>query len=348
MNEVKKNYNFPEVKDLDKEFESLIKQLNRELKLIYKNQPTQTGGSGYVELRTDSGYIQWRNDPNGTWQNLVSLASLQGAPGTPGAPGAGLPTGGAVGQIIKKKSLTDYDTEWTNLNEGKVGSKTVNESSIGNDKILVYKTAGDEFVFEAKPTGSVFNVPAASYFNISRDAASVTAVFEDGIGALCLTGISTASTQDRISFRGRSVSAPFTIIGAINWRCQTTNHRQGLMLSDGTRYMLIGNDNKSITTGGYAPSIMFYSTISSYLSYPYNNSAQNNHQHGLMFFKIEDNGTNLIISMSIGGAGWRQLYSASRTALFPSGVTEAGIGLAYYGNTGGEGNMIALKHWSLT
>ena len=344
MNEVKKNYNFPEVKDLDKEFESLIKQLNRELKLIYKNQQTQTGGSGYIELRTDSGYIQWRNDPNGTWQNLVSLASLQGAPG---APGAGLPTGGAVGQIIKKKSLTDYDTEWANLNEGKVGSKTVNESSIGNDKILVYKTAGDEFVFEAKPTGSVFNVPATSYFNISRDAASVTAALEDGIGALCLTGVSTAGTADRISFRGRSVTSPFTIIAAINWRCQTTYHRQGLMLSDGTRYMIIGGDNQATTTNTYAPIIMFYSTISSYSSYPYS-TVQNNHQQGLMFFKIVDNGTNLIISMSIGGGGWRQLYSASRTALFPSGVTEAGIGLAYYGNTGGEGNMIALKHWSLT
>ena len=35
-----------------------------------------------------------------------------GTPGSPGKPGEGVPTGGVAGQILSKRSWTDYDTEW--------------------------------------------------------------------------------------------------------------------------------------------------------------------------------------------------------------------------------------------
>ena len=35
--------------------------------------------------------------------------------GANGADGVGVPSGGAEGQILIKKSIADYDTEWTNL-----------------------------------------------------------------------------------------------------------------------------------------------------------------------------------------------------------------------------------------
>ena len=39
-------------------------------------------------------------------------AGPKGDPGAPGAPGQGVPTGGTAGQVLTKKSGTDYDTEW--------------------------------------------------------------------------------------------------------------------------------------------------------------------------------------------------------------------------------------------
>lgn len=37
---------------------------------------------------------------------------LQGPPGADGAAGQGVPTGGTTGQVLKKASNADYDTEW--------------------------------------------------------------------------------------------------------------------------------------------------------------------------------------------------------------------------------------------
>jgi len=36
----------------------------------------------------------------------------QGPPGPQGPPGAGVPVGGTTGQMLVKKSDTDFDTEW--------------------------------------------------------------------------------------------------------------------------------------------------------------------------------------------------------------------------------------------
>ena len=48
-------------------------------------------------------------------------------------------------QVSTKKYVDD--------NSGKVGTKTVDEALIGDDKILVYKTATSNLVYETKPSG---------------------------------------------------------------------------------------------------------------------------------------------------------------------------------------------------
>ena len=50
-------------------------------------------------------------------------AGPQGETGADGANGVGVPVGGTTGQVLKKKSDTDYDTEW-----GAAGSGVVNKS----------------------------------------------------------------------------------------------------------------------------------------------------------------------------------------------------------------------------
>ena len=53
--------------------------------------------------------------------NLLTLGIPQGAKGEPGddgQDGVGVPPGGTTGQVLKKKSGTDYDTEWANESGG--------------------------------------------------------------------------------------------------------------------------------------------------------------------------------------------------------------------------------------
>ena len=49
--------------------------------------------------------------------------------GQDGAPGVGVPSGGTTGQVLKKASGTDFDTEWANESGGGSGGHTILNSS---------------------------------------------------------------------------------------------------------------------------------------------------------------------------------------------------------------------------
>jgi len=61
-------------------------------------------------------------------QGIQGIQGIQGAkgdkgdPGNAGATGAGVPVGGATGQILAKKTATDYDTQWIAAPSGGGGS----------------------------------------------------------------------------------------------------------------------------------------------------------------------------------------------------------------------------------
>ena len=61
---------------------------------------------------------------------------LKGAAGQPGAAGQGVPAGGSAGQILAKKTGTDYDTEWINETGNQVFYATITgpASSLVSDK----------------------------------------------------------------------------------------------------------------------------------------------------------------------------------------------------------------------
>lgn len=42
----------------------------------------------------------------------ILIGDIKGGQGDKGDPGAGFPTGGTKGQVLKKKSSTNFDTEW--------------------------------------------------------------------------------------------------------------------------------------------------------------------------------------------------------------------------------------------
>ena len=79
------------------------KQLSYPLKEVktFVNNTVSVKGSDAVQLVvTDDNTLQYRTDPNGTLTDIES--------------GSSLPTGGTAGQVLKKKSSTDYDVEWGN------------------------------------------------------------------------------------------------------------------------------------------------------------------------------------------------------------------------------------------
>lgn len=92
-----------------------------------KGDPGNDGNDGSpgadgreVELQVTSTHIQWRYE-GGEWANLVALADLKGDkgdPGNDGSDGAGVAAGGTTGQVLAKKSNTDYDTEWVDQTGG--------------------------------------------------------------------------------------------------------------------------------------------------------------------------------------------------------------------------------------
>ena len=90
-----------------------------------------TGADGReIELRKGTTAIEWRYVGDATWQTLVPLADITGPQGPQGARGAtgatgpqgpagqGIPAGGLAGQVLVKRSGTDYDTNWATPTSG--------------------------------------------------------------------------------------------------------------------------------------------------------------------------------------------------------------------------------------
>ena len=103
------------------------------------------GGAGTdgreIELRKGTTAIEWRYVGDATWQTLVPLADITGPQGPRGARGAtgatgaqgpagqGIPTGGTAGQVLVKRSGTDYDTNWATPTSGGGGTPYAHAST---------------------------------------------------------------------------------------------------------------------------------------------------------------------------------------------------------------------------
>jgi hypothetical protein len=75
-----------------------------------------TGPQGPQGLKGDTG-ATGATGPQGPIGNTgpqgpAGPTGATGPQGATGPAGPGLPVGGAIGQLLRKKSATDYDTEW--------------------------------------------------------------------------------------------------------------------------------------------------------------------------------------------------------------------------------------------
>ena len=94
----------------------------------------QDGVSPEVTIATITGghtvTITDVDHPTGQSFNVMDGVDGQdGQDGQDGAPGVGVPTGGTTGQVLKKASGTDYDTEWANESGGGSGGHTIINSA---------------------------------------------------------------------------------------------------------------------------------------------------------------------------------------------------------------------------
>lgn len=336
---MKRQYKYPEIPKIEAELDYLIKQTELEIKrleeLISKFKISNTGGSGisfvdetFNATNSDEFILRKAVDSYNyykfKYQNLISQ----------------------LNSIYAQATHTHNKTDITGLNEGLVGNKEVDEAAIANDKILVYNNSSGKLEYQNKPKGSPYIYPSASEFDISADGTGVTDVtLTNSIDAIVLTGRHTGSNVDRVCFRGKSVSSPFTVTAMVNFKAYQNYTRGGIGLSDGTRYLVIGFD-----TGGsgtlYVVSL-FYSSVNTYSSSPFGASYQRGF-YADYWIKVVDDGTMLKIYESLDGAVWVQRYSNSRTALFPSGITQAGLMLSFFAATGTNLSTIKAKHFVIS
>lgn len=100
----------------------------------------ETGPQGATGPQGPQG-LQGETGPQG-------IQGETGATGPQGAPGVGVPTGGTTGQVLKKNSNADYDTEWADEEGGGAVTPVISagatvDNTSGTPSVSVQKTGTD-------------------------------------------------------------------------------------------------------------------------------------------------------------------------------------------------------------
>jgi len=94
-------------------------------------------GGGFIEMRVSGGFIQWRDDPAGSWTNLIAIADLKGEPGPPGPPGT--VADGDKGDITVSDSGATFTINPSKVVEGKIANNAVTEAKIKDNEVTEAK-----------------------------------------------------------------------------------------------------------------------------------------------------------------------------------------------------------------
>jgi hypothetical protein len=147
-----------------------------------------------------------KGDPGA--QGIQGNTGLTGPQGAVGAAGPGVAVGGAIGAILRKKSATDFDTEWksyatlqtaSNLSAVIAGATakhcgfgaTAKITPTASGKVMVRAIIG---IFYTNPTGSYFTIGAGRYGTGAAPALNATPV-GTAFGNLIQSPASTVSGQ---------------------------------------------------------------------------------------------------------------------------------------------------------
>ncbi len=144
-----------------------------------------------------------------------------------------LPTiqAGDAGKYLKVTIAEDGYEHTTLVAGGNVGTKTVNETAIADDKIIVYKSGADEFVYEDKPSGTILQILQA--YKTDTFSSSSTSFID-------VTGLSIAITPTATSSK---------ILVSVNISVGTNDVFPSFKLLRDSTEVGSGNASGSINTG---------------------------------------------------------------------------------------------------
>ena len=147
----------------------------------------------------------------------IEVAGPQGPQGAAGAAGQGIATGGTTGQVLKKKSGTDYDTEWGTGGGTVTYGTTAGTATQGNDGRISGLTNGGLTTGATLEVNNVagISVPDFNFYINAEDnqiSSSNTLFFDRGINT---QGVSTTSL---LASGQTTITGSTTLANSINLR----------------------------------------------------------------------------------------------------------------------------------
>ena len=130
-----------------------------------------------------------------------------GAPGEKGDPGEGVPTGGAAGQLLAKRTAADYDTRWVDPPEG--GSVSGGGVASTGMTVTVSAQENDGYTLSGwQANGEPVDAQGSYTFTVTEDVL-VGAVFANGrFVAVAYNSDAAAYSADGISWEAAAMPAP--------------------------------------------------------------------------------------------------------------------------------------------
>jgi len=149
-------------------------------------------------------------------------------PGPQGATGAGVPTGGSTGQVLRKASGSDYDTEWAAAGSG---SGSVTSVALASSDFTI---SGSPITDAGTITANLGNtgVTAGTYTKVTVDAkgrvttgAAATAT-DVGAAATLHASEHEAGEADEIQAMAALVDTDYLPLNGVYFHDGTTDKRQ--------------------------------------------------------------------------------------------------------------------------
>ena len=184
---------------------------------------------------------------------------------------------------------------------------------------------------------------SADFSWTNQGTASVT----DFGGTICLRAPSTSNDQHRI-LTVSAPSAPWTLIAAVKLfhvgGGASTNNQLGICIREsGTgKIYSIAMNRQNGATMRFA--IDKWTSATNYSSTPFLN---NNpiFFSDILWVKVVDNNTNIVISVSNDGVEWVQILSESRTTFMAGGPNQIGITINNGSDNTATDALLRLLHW---
>ena len=163
--------------------------------------------------------------------------------------------------------------------------------------------------------GTTQGLPTSGWSTNSMGTSSVAA----SLDGYLMTQVGTGSgTQLRAHYRTLSPTSNYTATFYIDWTgFAVANWNTGLLLSDGTKFILFGINGSAIWIGEYNSS-------TSYNSAPFSSTTAYGLYGDAKWWRIVDDSTNLYFQVSLNGIDFVTLYQMGRTSFLTA--TQIGWG----------------------